>query len=341
VTSAPDTESAGAESTSAGTDGVTVAATVGTGVIGAGWASRLRLSGIDVRAFDPAPNASTVLDEVHTNAVAAWEALTVAPEPGAVGSLTMCSTIDEAVSEATFIVESAPERLDMKHDILGQIDAASDPAAIIASSTSGFMPSVLAEPLTHPERLIVGHPFNPVYLLPLVEVVAGKATDAAFVERAMDLYRTTGMHPLLVRSEVDGHIADRLLEAVWREALWLVNDGVATTEEIDDAIRYGFGLRWGQMGLFETYRIAGGLGGMRHFIAQFGEFMDAPLTKLMDVPELTDELIDTIAAQSDAQSGHHTVRELEQIRDKNLAAMLLALEGNRWGAGQTIADMRR
>ncbi len=161
------------------------------------------------------------------------------------------------------------------------------------------------------------------------------------VECAIGLYRSLGMHPLRVRAEIDAHIADRLLEAVWREALWLVNDGIATTEEIDDAIRYGFGLRWAQMGLFETYRIAGGLGGMRHFIGQFGECLSWPWTKLMDVPELTDELIDTIATQSDEQSGHLEVRELERIRDRNVAAMLLALERNDWGAGQTVAEMRR
>jgi carnitine 3-dehydrogenase len=149
------------------------------------------------------------------------------------------------------------------------------------------------------------------------------------------------MHPLRVRAEIDAHIADRLLEAVWREALWLVHDGVATTEEIDDAIRYGFGLRWAQMGVFETYRIAGGLGGMRHFIAQFGECLTWPWTKLTDVPELTDELIDTIADQSDAQSGQYSVRELERIRDRNLVAILQALEANDWGAGRTLAATRQ
>jgi carnitine 3-dehydrogenase len=238
------------------------------------------------------------------------------------------------------VIESVPERLDLKHSTLLAIDASSPASTIIASSTSGFMPSVLAQPLAHPERLVVGHPFNPVYLLPLVEVVAGTHTDEAIVGRALDLYRSIGMHPLRVRAEIDAHIADRLLEAVWREALWLVNDGIATTEEIDDAIRYGFGLRWAQMGLFETYRIAGGLGGMRHFIAQFGECLSWPWTKLMDTPELTDELIDTIAAQSDAQSGEYDVRELERIRDTNVAAILLALEQNSWGAGRTIAALR-
>jgi len=319
----------------------TCAAAIGCGVIGAGWIARLRLSGIDVRAYDPAPTAFDVITEVHANALLAWRDLGLEPTAEATGSLTMCSSIETAVAGADLIVESVPERLDLKHDTLLAIDAASLPSAIIASSTSGFKPSVLAEPLTHPERLVVGHPFNPVYLLPLVEVVGGVDTSEEVIEQATGLYRSIGMHPLRVRAEIDAHIADRLLEAVWREALWLVNDGIATTEEIDDAIRYGFGLRWAQMGLFETYRIAGGLGGMRHFIAQFGECLSWPWTKLTDVPELTDELIDTIATQSDEQSGHLTVRELERIRDRNVAAMLLALECNDWGAGQVVAEMRR
>jgi carnitine 3-dehydrogenase len=319
---------------------LTSAAVVGCGVIGAGWAARLRLRGVDVRAYDPAPVASRVLDEVHANALRAWQLLDLEPADDSIGSLTMCTSIAEACHGAEFVVESVPERLDLKHATLTEIDRATDPSALIASSTSGFMPSVLAEPLTHPERLVVGHPFNPVYLLPLVEVVAGVKTGDHHVERAIALYETLGMHPLRVRAEIDAHIADRLLEAVWREALWLVNDGIATTDEIDDAIRYGFGLRWAQMGLFETYRIAGGLGGMRHFIAQFGECLSWPWTKLMDTPELTDELIDTIAAQSDAQSGAYDVRELERIRDANIAAILLALEQNQWGAGRTIAALR-
>ena len=315
------------------------AAAVGCGVIGAGWIARLRLNGVDVAAFDPSPDAARVIEAVHANAVLAWRALDLEPE--AIGSLTLCSSVEEAVAGAELVVESVPERLDLKHATLSTIDAGATDDAIIASSTSGFRPSRLAEPLTHPERLIVGHPFNPVYLLPLVEVVGGRSTDSAVIERAMTIYRSLGMHPLHVRAEIDAHIADRLLEAVWREALWLVNDGVATTEEIDDAIRFGFGLRWAQMGLFETYRIAGGEGGMRHFIGQFGECLTWPWTKLMDVPELTDELIETIATQSDEQSGHHDIRELERIRDRNVAAMLLALERNDWGAGRTIAAMRK
>jgi carnitine 3-dehydrogenase len=298
----------------------------------------LRLRGVDVRTYDPAPSAGQVIDEVHANALAAWADLDLVP--GTIGAHSMCASIDAACAGAELVIESVPERLESKHATLVAIDAASAPEAIVASSTSGFRPSQLAEPLTHPGRLIVGHPFNPVYLLPLVEVVGGEHTTPDVIEQAMSWYRALGMHPLHVRTEIDAHIADRLLEAVWREALWLVNDGIATTEEIDDAIRYGFGLRWAQMGLFETYRIAGGLGGMGHFIGQFGECLSWPWTKLMDVPELTDELINTIADQSDEQSGHYSIRELERIRDRNVASILRALEANDWGAGRTLATLR-
>lgn len=319
---------------------ITRAAAIGCGVIGAGWIARLRLHGVDVDAFDPSPDAGRVIGEVHDNALVAWRELDLEPGTGSIGALTVHDTLAGAVASAELVLESVPERLDVKHATLSAIDAACSSTAIIASSTSGFRPSQLAEPLAGSRRFVVAHPFNPVYLLPLVEVVAGRDTDPETVERSGDLFRSLGMHPLVVRSEIDAHIADRLLEAVWREALWLVNDGVATTAEIDDAIRYGFGLRWAQMGLFETYRIAGGEGGMRHFVAQFGECLTWPWTKLTDVPELTDELIDTIADQSDEQSGHMTIRELERARDRNVASMLLALERNRWGAGETVARMR-
>lgn len=314
------------------------ASAIGCGVIGAGWTARLRLNGVDVNVYDPSPAAERVIGEVHDNAVRAWSQLDL--DISTIGRLTVCDTLDGAVAGSELVIESVPERLDLKHATLGAIDAAADSTAIIASSTSGFRPSVLAEPLAHPDRLVVAHPFNPVYLLPLVEIVGGALTTPSIVEQATTLYRSLGMHPLHVRREIDAHIADRLLEAVWREALWLVNDGVATTGEIDDAIRYGFGLRFAQMGLFDTYRTAGGEGGMHHFIAQFGECLSWPWTKLMDTPELTDELIDTIATQSDEQSGEYDVRELERIRDRNLASILLALEANQWGAGTTIAAMR-
>ena len=314
------------------------AAVVGCGVIGAAWAARMRLRGIDVAVYDPSPTASEVLDAVMADAVAAWAALGLATDQ--VGSLAVVDSIAEAVNGAGLVQESVPERIGIKHSTLAAIDDAAQLDALVASSTSGYQPSDLATAMNHPERFVVAHPFNPVYLLPLVEVVGGNQTSLGTIDRAMDTYRALGMHPLHVRKEIDAFIADRLLEAVWREALWLVNDGIATTEEIDDAIRFGFGLRWAQMGTFETYRIAGGEGGMRHFMAQFGPALKWPWTKLMDTPELTDDLIDTIADQSDAQAGDRSIRDLAQERDRSLVAILNALEGVGAGAGQTLAQLR-
>ena len=293
------------------------AAIVGAGVIGAAWASRFVLHGIDVTISDPNPEASRIVDEVLGNARAAWADLGLTAP--AEGSITYAGSIAEAVEGAIHVQESVPENPAIKVPILEEIAAACPADTVIASSTSGIKPSDLQPTITNPERMVVGHPYNPVYLVPVVEVVGGELTAQAAIDTAMATYDRISMKPIHVRVEIDAFIGDRLLEAVWREALWLVNDGVATTEEIDDVMRYGFGLRWAQMGLFETYRIAGGEGGFGHFIRQFGPALAWPWTKLMDVPELTDELVDRLEAQSDEQSGMHTIRELERIRDRNLA----------------------
>ena len=312
------------------------AAIIGGGVIGAGWIARLIENGIDVKVYDPADDAEHKVEAVLKNSRHAYAKLTRAPRRSE-GSLTFCGSIAEAVAGAELIVESVPERLDIKQAVYAEIEAAAATDAIVASSTSGIMPSDLQAKMQHPERLLVGHPFNPVYLLPLVELVGGEKTAAYTIERAGEIYHSLGMHPLHVKKEIEAFIADRLLEAIWRESLWLVKDGIATTRDIDDAVRYGFGLRYAQMGVFDTYRVAGGEAGMRHFMAQFGPCLKWPWTKLMDVPEFTDELVDLIAGQSDEQSGYMGIREMERIRDDNLIAILQALKGNDWGAGKTLA----
>jgi len=313
------------------------AAIVGGGVIGGAWAARFLLNGWNVRLFDPDPEAGRKMAEVLGNARHALPMLYETALPPE-GTLTHVTTIAEAVSGADYIQESVPERLDLKHRVFAEIEAAAAADMPIGSSTSGFKPSELRDGAQHPGRIFVAHPFNPVYLLPLIELVPGEGADMAVIERAEALLRSVGLFPLRVRAEIDAHIADRFLEAVWREALWLVKDGIATTEEIDNAIRYGFGLRWAQMGLFETYRIAGGEAGMAHFIAQFGPCLEWPWTRLMDVPELTDELVQQIAEQSDAQSGALSIRELERLRDNNLVAMMRALKQQGAAAGKLIAE---
>ena len=313
------------------------AAIIGGGVIGGGWAARFLLNGWNVSVFDPDPQAERKISEVMANARAALPALSDVPMP-AEGVLSFAATITEAVEGADYIQESVSERLDLKHRVFAQIQQSAELGTPIGSSTSGFKPSELQEGAANPSVIFVAHPFNPVYLLPLAEVVPSAKSDPAVIENAKKILREIGMFPLHVRKEIDAHIADRFLEAVWREALWLVKDGIATTEEIDDAIRMGFGLRWGQMGLFETYRVAGGEAGMKHFMAQFGPCLTWPWTKLMDVPEFNDELVDLIAGQSDAQSGHHSIRELERIRDSNLIGFLRALKDRNWGAGKVMRE---
>lgn len=312
------------------------AAIIGGGVIGAGWIARLIENGIDVVIYDPADNAEQKVDAVLKNSRYAYSKLTSVPRRNE-GRVDYADSVELAVKNAELIVESVPERLDIKQSVYAEIEVSASIEAIIASSTSGIMPSDLQAKMQHPERLLVAHPFNPVYLLPLVELVGGKNTSAETIERARAIYDFLGMHPLHVKKEIEAFIADRLLEAVWRESLWLVKDGIATTQDIDDAVRFGFGLRYAQMGVFDTYRVAGGEAGMRHFMAQFGPCLKWPWTKLMDVPEFNDELIDLIVGQSDQQSGHMSIREMERIRDDNLIAILHGLKGNNWGAGQTLA----
>lgn len=321
-------------------ENLTQAAVIGGGVIGGGWVARLVLNGVDVRVYDPHPEAARIVGEIVDNAERAYRRIT-GGTVGPRGRLRFASSVAEAVREAGYIQESVPEREDLKHRVLREIDTHAAADALVGSSTSGLLPSRLQVVMSRPERFLVAHPFNPVYLLPVVELVAGERTSAEAMERTAAFLNDIGMKPMTVRKEIDAHVADRLLEAVWREALWLVRDGVATTGEIDDIIRYGFGLRWAQMGLFETYRVAGGEAGMRHFIRQFGPCLKWPWTRLTDVPELDDALVDRIATQSDAQSGHHSVRELERIRDDNLVDIMRALAGNDWGAGTVYRTYAR
>ncbi|WP_420963907.1 carnitine 3-dehydrogenase [Brucella sp. IR073] len=314
-------------------------ACIGSGVIGGGWAARFLTNGFDVAVYDPSPDAQATTEHMVGNARRALAALTPVRLPTE-GRLSFSASLAEAVSGAALIQESVPERLDLKLAVLGEIEKSCPTDALIASSTSGFLPSRLQADLRHPERLLVAHPYNPVYLLPLVELVPGEKTATETIDKAAALYRQTGMEPVVLEKEIDAFVGDRLLEALWREALWLVRDGIATVEQIDDIIRYSFGLRWAQMGLFQTYRIAGGPAGMRHFLAQFGPALQWPWTRLTDVPELDDPLIERIAGQSDAQNEGLSIRDLETIRDENLVAIIRALSrqqnGEGWGAGKLL-----
>ncbi len=306
-------------------------AIIGAGVIGAGWVARFLLHGHDVSVFDPGLNEARLASTI----AAARRHLTTlydVPLPTE-GRLSIASDLATAVQDAGWVQESTPEVLANKCSLLKQIEALVSSEATIASSTSGFTPSALFAQMQTPQRCLVCHPFNPVYLLPLVEVVPAADADAEVVTQSEQLLTSIAMKPLVLRKEIDAHVADRLLEAVWREALWLVRDGVATTEQIDDAIRFGFGLRWAQMGLFETYRIGGGDAGMSQFLKQFGPALAWPWSRLTDVPDLDDALVEKITAQSDAQADGRSVAALEEERDTNLVAILRALKSTDSAAG--------
>ena len=311
-------------------------AIIGGGVIGGGWTGRFLLNGWDVAVFDPAPGSEPNVQAMLANARIAMPALSDVPMPPE-GKLTFASSISDALESSDYVQECVSERLDLKHGVYAQIQQV-NPGILIGSSTSGFKAVDLQKGAAAPHNIIVAHPFTPVYLLPLCEISASAANPADVIQRTVEIAKDIGMFPLVLRKEIDAFIGSRFLEAVWREALWMLKDGIATTEEIDDAIRMSFGLRWAQMGLFENYRIAGGAAGMRHFMAQFGPALQWPWTRLTDVPEFNDELVELVAGQSDAQSGMYEMRELERIRDQNLVGLLRSLKERNWGAGRVLRD---
>lgn len=293
---------------------------VGAGVIGTGWAARCLAYGLDVVATDPAPNAESALRAGVDNAWPSLERMGLA-DGASRERLVFEPDLKTAVAGADFVQESAPEREDLKRELHAQIDGVAGPEVIIASSSSGLLPSRIQSACRHPARVLIGHPFNPVYLLPLVEVLGGSDTHPQRVEEAGTFYESLGMRPLQVRREVEGYVSDRLQEAMWREALHMVAEGVATTDEIDAAVTEGPGLRWALMGPCLTFYLGGGDMGMRHFLEQFGETLKLPWTKLV-APELTKELKDRMVEGTEAQADGHSVKELERKRDEFLVELL-------------------
>jgi carnitine 3-dehydrogenase len=317
-----------------GKESIKAAAVVGCGVIGAGWAARLLWHGIDVVAYDKFPEAEIGLKEVIANSEPALMRIAGVP-PEKRGKLRFTSNLEEALKDVDYIQESSPEVMEIKVPLLSEVDKYAKPDAMIGSSTSGLLPTELQANMRHPERFIVAHPFNPVYLLPLVEICGGEKTSEEVKLMAKEFYESIGMKPLICRVEIDGFIADRLLEALWREGVWMVNDNIATTGELDDAIRYGAGLRWAFMGTNLTYYLAGGKNGMRHFMAQFGPALKLPWCH-MEAPELTEELIEKFVDQTAEQAGGRTLRELEALRDNCLVSIMSALAEYDYASGQIL-----
>ena len=293
---------------------------IGTGVIGASWAAQYLARGFDVIATNPDPNAESKL---RKDIDAAWKDLTnMGLSPRAtLDRLTFTSNMKEALSEADFIQENAPERPDFKIKLFAEIDDATPSDSIIASSSSGITPSVIQSKCKHPERVLIGHPFNPPHLIPLVEVVGGNKTSPEVIQQAMAFYASIGKKPIYLRKEFPGHVANRLQAALYREILYLIEQGVLSVEDADDAVSWGPGLRWGVMGPSLLWHIGGGEGGIHHFMKTL---MD-PLTILMkDLgnPEVTTELKQTIIRGVMQEAGNRSVEQLAQEENETLIGLL-------------------
>ena len=296
---------------------------VGAGVIGGGWVAYFLARGYRVVAWDPADDAEARLRHLVGQA---WPALTELglAEGASTDNLVVEHDLATACAGADFVQESAPEELELKRTLLADIDAATPVDVVISSSTSGYGMTEMQDKCAHPERTVVGHPFNPPYLIPLVEVVGGTRTAPDVVEWTAAFFRHAGKSVITMDSEVPGFIANRLQEALWREALHMVAAGEATVEQIDLSITDGPGLRWPIHGPMLTFHLAGGQGGMAHMLDHFGPSLESPWTRLQ-AAELTPELRDAVVEGCEREAGGRTIDDLVAERDRGVIAILRAL----------------
>ena len=306
-------------------------AIVGTGTIGASWATHYLARGFDVVATDPAPDAETALRAYVDEA---WEeAGTLGLSTGASPSrLSFTADMREAVADADFVQENAPERPELKVKLFADIDDATPSDAIIVSSSSGITMSVIQAECSHPDRTVIGHPFNPPHLIPLVEVVGGTKTSPETIQEAMSFYRAIGKKPVHLRKELPGHVANRLQAALYREVVHLIDQGVLDVAAADDAVSWGPGLRWGVMGPSLLWHLGGGEGG----IQQFMDHLMGPLAAMWPTlgnPEMTPALEQRIVDGVLEEADGHSIDELAAERDAMLLA-LLAVRARYETAGQ-------
>jgi 3-hydroxyacyl-CoA dehydrogenase len=295
-------------------------AVVGTGVIGASWAAQYLARGFDVVATDPAPDAEAKLRKYVDDA---WDELErIGLTPGASRTrLSFTTNMKEALSQADFVQENGPERPDFKVKLFADMDAATPADALIASSSSGITPSVMQSKCKHPERVLVGHPFNPPHIIPLVEVVGGAKTSPEAIAQAMKFYASIGKKPILLQKEVPGHVANRLQIALYREVLYLIDQGVLSVADADAAVSWGPGLRWGVMGPNLQYHLAGGAGGIKHFLEGVFDGL-APVFKSLGDPKITPELKSKIAEGVLKEAGSRSVEQLAKEENELLMGLL-------------------
>ena len=304
-------------------DPVTHVAVLGAGTIGASWAAYFLARGLSVAASDPAPEAENFLRRFIDNAWPTLEALGLAANADP-GRLTFHPDPVRAAEGTQFVQENGPERLDVKAALFEQVSRALPPDVILASSSSTLLPTAMQARCVHPERLLLGHPFNPPHLIPLVEVCGGERTSGEAIDRAMRFYAGIGKHPIRLNKEMPGHVSNRLQSALWREAAYLVEQGVVNVADVDAAIAMGPGLRWALMGPILTFHLGGGAGGLRYLM----EHIDvSKLWPGLGTPEMTPAFKEALIEGVDAEAGGRPVEALAEERDRGLLALLQASRG--------------
>ena len=294
-------------------------AVIGTGVIGAGWIIRCLAHNKIVYAFDKDPKLkNSLIKEIKRT----WPFVKKLFKKNKLNlkNFYYFTSLEKTLKDAEFIQECATENYALKTKLMSTIGNYTKPNAIISSSSSGLLPTRIYSKCKNPQRSLIGHPFNPVYLLPAVEIVPGKKTTAKYLNQAKKFYKSISMNPIMVKKELPGYLSDRLQEALWREGLHIINEGYATTEDLDRAIEDGPGLRWSLMGTFLTFHLAGGKAGMKHMLEQFGPALKLPWTKLK-APKLTKNLSSRIISGTKNQSKGKSVSMISNIRDEYLVEL--------------------
>ena len=294
-------------------------AIIGTGVIGTGWIIRCLAHDKIVYAYDKDNKLKkNLISEIKRT----WPFVKKLFNKKKLNlkNFHFFTSIEKTLKDADFIQECASENYALKTRLMATIGKYAKPKAIISSSSSGLLPTKIYSKCKNPQRTIIGHPFNPVYLLPAVEIVPGKKTSNEYLDNAKKFYKSISMNPIMVKHELPGYLSDRLQEALWREGLHIINEGHATTEDLDRAIEDGPGLRWSLMGTFLTFHLAGGKAGMRHMLEQFGPALKLPWTKLK-APKLSNELINRLVAGTKKQSKGKSVTKIANIRDEYLVEL--------------------